>query len=495
MKKLIGISIIVSALIGETQFGYQERDLRGFDATKNLNDAYTYVNMIRAKVGLKEFKKNSLLETMANNHSLFLSSNNVASHYESDNYSNFTGYDPSARAKYVGYNYRSISENIDFGKMYAKDAVDSLMTAIYHRLGFLSPLNDEIGISFTTHPYYKYLSVYNMGSQNSINSTAPAIYPFENQDKVSIDFYSDDEDPDPVPSTNRVGYPVSITFPYNAKVSKTAFNLYDSSGKIISATAITDSHIDPNEFVIIPNQPLSYATTYKASFNGVWDSKNYTKSWNFKTVSLDNFTSNPKELKIAPNQSKHIYLFGGSGSYVKYAYNYYNPNPVSSIKLNGNEITFSTNSNSGKVTLKAYDSEDRVLTINVDVSSANSSVADVTYSQSIALYEINNNSSTTTTTTNTTTDTTNTTATTPIATTNDIPPPPAPPSTTDCNQNVMNMVTISNKWHLLGTSIDGCTKTKLKALGATTIWAFDPVIQNYKTDDVIKAGEGFWIKK
>jgi len=59
-------------------------------------------------------------------------------------------------------------------------------------------------------------------------------------------------------------------------------------------------------------------------------------------------------------------------------------------------------------------------------------------------------------------------------------------------QSIISSMT-KEKWNLLGTPID-TTKTELKSFGATSIWWYDPSINNYSTDNNIKAGSGFWVK-
>lgn len=74
------------------------------------------------------------------------------------------------------------------------------------------------------------------------------------------------------------------------------------------------------------------------------------------------------------------------------------------------------------------------------------------------------------------------------------PPPPPSSTTTDCNDEVIKKVTLTNRWHLIGALSEGCTISALKSKGATA-WTFDPAANNWKSDDKISMGEGFWIIK
>jgi hypothetical protein len=67
--------------------------------------------------------------------------------------------------------------------------------------------------------------------------------------------------------------------------------------------------------------------------------------------------------------------------------------------------------------------------------------------------------------------------------------------TTGCNEELFARVTSSGVWHLLGAKSTGCTKTKLKALGASAVWTYSSTTSDWAADDVINDGEGVWIRK
>merc|ERR1711879_948267 len=122
-------------------------------------DSLSYLNSIRTNAGMSVFKSNSLLEQSAYNHARYLSYNNEYGHYESSSNTFYTGYYPTDRANYMGYK-SGIGENISYESDFT-GSIDTLMTAIYHRFGFLTFTKDEIGVGMESLSLDA--NVYNMG--------------------------------------------------------------------------------------------------------------------------------------------------------------------------------------------------------------------------------------------------------------------------------------------------------------------------------------------
>jgi hypothetical protein len=104
---------------------------------------------------------------------------------------------------------------------------------------------------------------------------------------VQIDFYSDQESPDPVPGANRVGYPVSFHVGHDRTLTVDAFTLATASGTNVPVTllsAAADEHVPVSAAAIIPQSPLSAGTTYRASFSGRTDGVSVSQSWQFTTA-------------------------------------------------------------------------------------------------------------------------------------------------------------------------------------------------------------------
>lgn len=455
MTRGLFFTLLAVSASASMQWSYTyQKELRAFDEATNLARAYEYLNQVRQAVGLDPYAKNSLLEKAAAGHTLYLSSNNATGHYQAADKKNFTGVDPSSREIAAGYDYRSAGENLAAGPRYAMDAVNSLMEAIFHRFGFVSPLNDEVGISFRyDHPAYGAVSVFNMGSRSYIDKEKSfvSVFPIDGQQKVKIDFYSDEESPDPIPEKNRVGYPISITFANQAATSIGSFELFDSNNTKVAARSITGEHVPKNNYCIIPEAALEYATTYKAVFSGTLNGSAIKKEWRFTTLPLENFRSDPANPTMRTNETKHLYLYGGSGQYTGIRWSYSLPDPISSIALRGNEIEIVSNGAGGTVTLEAKDSDDRILTVSLNISANNAQTADAA----------------------------------PVFTGISSQP-------TALSANL----TLFGGWNLAGSPVNGSFSAQelINSGKVSALYGFDAASQSYYTPQTVEANKGYWIK-
>lgn len=111
--------------------------------------------------------------------------------------------------------------------------VDSLIQAIYHRMAIFGTSFDEHGAGILQD--WRGITVINFGTLQYSRPAAPenwvGVYPYDTQAGVAVDFYSDEEDPDPVwdldpkLNLNRVGYPVSPQIDGARVLSVTSFTL------------------------------------------------------------------------------------------------------------------------------------------------------------------------------------------------------------------------------------------------------------------------------
>ncbi len=301
----------------------------------SLDDGLTHLNLIRKSVGLNELSINSILQTSAYNHSFYLISNNISGHYEDKNYLNFTGITPQDRAVYAGYNNYGVSENIASGTDGYVDAIDWLMSAIYHRFGFLGFDIDEIGFEKYESENYAYKSVYtfNMGNSNiasicsndygevlgkyyyDVCSDKKLKIPVEIYDETSnklkianpkvitypydgqLDFmplFNDNESPDPTPNLGISGNPISIQFNdyYMNEVSLKEFKLYDSNDNEVATQTLTSQNdvnklLTSYQFVLFPIKRLEWNSYYKIKANFLIDKEEFSGEYTFKTKALD----------------------------------------------------------------------------------------------------------------------------------------------------------------------------------------------------------------
>ncbi len=292
----------------------------------------TYLNILRTKSGLIPFSTNKALTRAASSHAKYLTRQQSNGHYEKQGYKGFTGKTPTDRTLKSGYISKMVMENLSINAKDSHDAIDNLMSAIYHRFVFLSTEKDEIGEGFSrrNRSAVKTAYVYNLGTsslrrlckehfeiipnvqyvnnicqitakvvpyaaylekQNDIRRKNAKIifYPYNGQINVPPAFFI--EHPHPLPGSKVSGYPVSVQFneAYFKNIKLNSFRLFDVKGTEVKKRKILTLLNDKNhkltkyQFAFMPLKRLEYATTYRAEFEAVADGKKVKKSWSFST--------------------------------------------------------------------------------------------------------------------------------------------------------------------------------------------------------------------
>lgn len=313
-------------------------------------DPINYLNSIRSRSNLNTLKINSTLNNSSLNHAKYTLINSSESHFQTQGLPNFTGINPTDRGFFVGYN-SPISENIAINSSDAITSISSLMSAIYHRFGFLDPTIDEIGWGFWGDDENKNF-VYNMGnsrlerfcksgvsdkgygkfygdfckdkslkisdskfdSYKSLNYTKFVYYPNSEYTKA---FFSQ-EIPDPMPECKITANPVSIDFTNSkTKIEMKSFKVFEN-GKELTNSKVLTSKTDPNrqfneyQFANFILTPFKFDTEYEAKFNYKDDNKDKEISWKFKTLapSVPYFVVKGGErLAIKPDIWYEIFLY------------------------------------------------------------------------------------------------------------------------------------------------------------------------------------------
>jgi len=284
--------------------------------------ALAEVNQTRQLLGLPGVTGNALLDQAAQAHADYLQTNiNGISHDETPGLSGFTGTTPGARLSTAGYLFSSMNEVISGGVASGKQAVQGLVQAIYHRFGILAPEVAEVGIGLGT-ALGKFANVViefgaTFGNIVTMPSDWLGTYPVEGQTGVTRDFYSNTEVPDPVPSLDRVGYPVSIHADSNDILTVTSFTLTLAAGGMpLSAQLLSfpaDGHVPPHAAAIVPLAPLDYGTRYQASFSGTRNGQPVNLSWTFTTATFSTLAVDLPYQRVGTNQVAQISVSGGNG--------------------------------------------------------------------------------------------------------------------------------------------------------------------------------------
>ena len=302
------------------------------DSEENL--ALNYLNRLRIGAGLVPFSLNQQLRQAAKNHAYYLIEHHTYGHIEDENLSGYTGLYASSRILYTGYPIKLVIENVSNNNRRAKESLDGLMAAIYHRFAFLSFKADEIGIGINQNQQHKEETafVYTISAKslrklctdtnvskkyssysdicinkkNKISTTRfnkalyhnnkknqPFIsYPFNEQYDVPPAFFN--ELPDPLPDYDVSGFPISLSFNPSlfSDVKLLTFELFDHQGKKITSVRKHDYKSDPNqrlqktEFVLFPLKRLEWDSSYSVKVTAIVHGKKFEKKWSFHTRSF-----------------------------------------------------------------------------------------------------------------------------------------------------------------------------------------------------------------
>ncbi|MRI58034.1 MAG: hypothetical protein C6H99_00835, partial [Epsilonproteobacteria bacterium] len=303
---------------------------------RSVLSGYDYLNALRQKAGLVTLSRNVLLEQAAQNHSDYMVKNNYPNHTERESDPGYTGTDPGERALYVGYPSRMVLENLSFGRSYVYDAIDSLMSAIYHRFVFLNEWIDEIGIGYAQDSSFSYTYAYTFDMGNSkiaylcsdeypdfdgegayvygicadeqkkiakqdyidalgsigLSNASIILWPYKDATDIPPVFY--EESPDPLPECSVSGYPVSVkfnTYKTSSQPSLVEFALYEDEEQIDDIKILTYNS-DPNglfsgyEFALMPLRRLKWGGHYSVLFTYEIDGDVHTIRWGFTTKDL-----------------------------------------------------------------------------------------------------------------------------------------------------------------------------------------------------------------
>ncbi len=323
------------------------------DIAYERSHAFDYVSETREAMAMNGLTPNTLLERAAQSHADYLVANHAKSHFETVGKPHFTGVAPVDRVAHVGYASLRVSENLSTHHHSAKDSVEGLFSAIYHRFAFLDPQIDEMGVGVTQDAARGSNSafVYVMGNSQIRNlcqeesfsgvgnyvykvcadrkhrirakafkhalqsqqqeNPALILYPYDGEEGVAPVFY--DEAPDPLPESEVSGFPVSVIFnpaffspASSEQVSDVSLALYKNQKKV--PAYFMDKENDPHgrfsdhQFALFPEERLAYNTRYKAVLRYRYKDEVQQRIWHFSTTQIEE----PLYMIIQPEQTIHI---------------------------------------------------------------------------------------------------------------------------------------------------------------------------------------------
>ena len=258
-------------------------------------DGMNWINYRRSQIGASVLVRNTSLDRSAQGHSDYQRINNKVTHDQVAGLPGFTGVDLRSRMTAAGY----LLANTDFayGEVISATSnpsgfymAEELITAIYHRFVIFEPKFKEVGTGYAVNSSnYSYFTT-NFAANNGLGAGLGrgnvVHWPASGQTKVTPNFFSDFEEPDPIPNVNEVGYPISVHADLKTVLNVQSFTIRPRGGSELSVKLLrdgVDSYTPSSAAAIIPLLPLKAATVYDVTFAGTADNLVVNKSWSFTT--------------------------------------------------------------------------------------------------------------------------------------------------------------------------------------------------------------------
>lgn len=258
-------------------------------------DGFNWFNFRRQQIGVQQLARNGRVDAAAQGHSDYQRVNNVITHEQTPGKPGFTGIELGDRLAAAGYEF-SPSGGYAYGEVISStfstsgiEAAEDLIAAIYHRFVIFEPMFKEAGAGAATvtggNTYFTTNFTAN-GLNTGLGSGKLVIYPYADQNNVARNFMSDNEEPDPVPDRNEVGYPISIHADIMGNVTVSEFSVRPRGGATLPVRLLSsagDPQTPSSAAAIVPLSPLSPKTTYDVQFSGTVDQQPVSRSWSFTT--------------------------------------------------------------------------------------------------------------------------------------------------------------------------------------------------------------------
>ena len=259
-------------------------------------DGFNWFNFRRQQMGLAALARNTQIDRAASNHSNYQALNDTITHDEVAGKRGFTGVSVLNRLQAAQYQFPA--SNYAYGEVISAtadtngvSAAEDLIAAIYHRFVIFEPKFLETGAASATagsgYTYFTTNFATRTLDQGGLGAGRLVTYPFKDQQNLPVVFYSDQEQPDPVPDRNEVGYPVSVHADITSVLTVQSFTINPHGGAALTTKLLrygTDPEINrPSVVSIIPLAVLQAQTLYDVRFVGSVDGVPVTLAWSFKT--------------------------------------------------------------------------------------------------------------------------------------------------------------------------------------------------------------------
>jgi len=258
-------------------------------------DGINWINYRRVQMGLPMLAYSRAVSVAATKHSDYQSTNNVVAHSEIEGKPDFFGTKLADRFAASGVTMRP--ESFAYGEVISGTKnnsgaflADELITAIYHRYVIFEPTFTEIGAGSRTGSNNYTIFTADFVSTNGHGPGLPlgkiAVWPYASQESVARSFLSNREEPDPVPDTDEVGYPISAHVNLTDTLTVSSFSVRPRAGNALAVKLFdhaNDARTPQSAAAIIPLRPLASKTTYDVTLVGAVAGNPVNISWSFTT--------------------------------------------------------------------------------------------------------------------------------------------------------------------------------------------------------------------
>jgi uncharacterized protein YkwD len=260
-------------------------------------DGRNWINFRRSQAGMPVMTANAAVSVAAKAHSTYQKNNNIVSHDEVAGLAGFSGIHLLERLTAAGYTFAN-NNSYAYGEVIAATSstsgaymAEELITAIFHRFVMFEPMFKEVGTgAATTAGGYSYFTsdfTANNGYGPGIGRGVIVTWPFNGQVNVTPNFFSNTEEPDPIPNADEVGYPVSVHGDLTSALTVQSFTIRQRGGADLAVQMIKHFSDRAETIItaaaIVPLAVLKPATVYDVSFIGSADGTALTKTWSFTT--------------------------------------------------------------------------------------------------------------------------------------------------------------------------------------------------------------------
>lgn len=291
---------------------------------------FSQLNAYRAAMGVGLLKQDSVLDTSASAHALYLVTNfangsiTSVTHNEVSTFANYYEATPLSRARkagapsteWIGEN-AAVGLNQATGDANASSCLGQYLNTVYHLQG-ATVMQETIGVGFQTNTAQgTYGCVVDFGETTNVvgtpadnglytgggqqmATTTIAHSPISNETNVARAMVA--ESPNPAPDLTSPGRPVLVrmtaasagdvltvsSFTLTANGAAVPVRIIVPSAAMTGSTGATadvNNELYPGVVILLPLAPLAANTTYTASFSGQRDGTPVSTTWTFTTGS------------------------------------------------------------------------------------------------------------------------------------------------------------------------------------------------------------------